>query len=275
MNHQPLKPEEYLEPNCPLCMETQVIPIPQTRVIEKLDEYLSRRDYSGAARHLDYWLREARAGLDQRGELLIWNEIIGLSRKTGDREKAFEAAANALSLVTALGYTGHISAATSYVNAATAYSAFGRDEEALALFEKARGIYESAVGVRSDLKGGLYNNMALTLVSLGRYEEAFEWYQKALDEMAASPNGHLEMAITYLNMADALLKQVGLQDGEKQISAWVEKAIGLLRDRGTAGEGYYAFVLEKCAPVLAFYGYFADSADMEKRARAIYERTEE
>ena len=42
-------------------------PIPQQRVIEKMDWYMSRRDYAGAERHLLYWLEEARQGNDLRG----------------------------------------------------------------------------------------------------------------------------------------------------------------------------------------------------------------
>ena len=52
-------------------------PVPQQRIIEKMDEYMSRRDYAGAERHLLYWLEEAAQGQDLRGQLLIRNELIG------------------------------------------------------------------------------------------------------------------------------------------------------------------------------------------------------
>ena len=38
-----------------------VAQIPLMRIREKLDEYTSRRDYDGAARHLEYWRAEAEA----------------------------------------------------------------------------------------------------------------------------------------------------------------------------------------------------------------------
>ena len=96
-------PEDYAEPSCVLCgeaygAEPKVKPIPQQRIIEKMDEYMSRRDYAGAERHLLYWLAEAQLGLDKRGELLIRNELVGHYRKTGDREKALESAEAALAL---------------------------------------------------------------------------------------------------------------------------------------------------------------------------------
>ena len=41
----------------------------------------------------------------------------------------------------------------------------------------------------------------------------------------------------------------------------------------TARDGNYAFVCEKCAPTFHYYGYFLWGAELEERARAIYERT--
>ena len=50
---KPLSPEDYAEPRCLLGDERwgsspAVIPVPQGRIIEKLDEYLARRDYESA-----------------------------------------------------------------------------------------------------------------------------------------------------------------------------------------------------------------------------------
>ena len=72
--------------------QPRIHPIPRRRVIEKLDWYMSRRDYAGAERHLLYWLEEARLGDDLRGALMLRNELVGHYRKTGDRERALEKA---------------------------------------------------------------------------------------------------------------------------------------------------------------------------------------
>ena len=99
-----LRPEDYLEPECPLC-ETpygtapQIKPVPQQRIIEKMDEYMSRRDYAGAERHLLYWLEEAKLGNDLRGQLMIRNELIGHYLKTNNKEKAIASGEEALRLV--------------------------------------------------------------------------------------------------------------------------------------------------------------------------------
>ena len=42
-------------------MET-IKPVPQRRIVDKMNEYMSRRDYAGAERHLLYWLLLAGGG---------------------------------------------------------------------------------------------------------------------------------------------------------------------------------------------------------------------
>ena len=71
-------------------IQPRIQSIPQERIIRKMDEYMSRRDYAGAERHLKYWLEEAKMGNDRRGELLIRNELVGHFRKTGNRKEALQ-----------------------------------------------------------------------------------------------------------------------------------------------------------------------------------------
>lgn len=261
-------------------------PVPQQRIIEKLDEYMSRRDYAGAERHLLYWLDEALLAGDARGELMLRNELVGHFRKTGDKDRALEHGDEALRLVDELDFGNTISAGTTYTNVATACNAFGENERSLDLFRKAAALYEGGEHVDPRLLGGLYNNMALTCVAIERFDEADELYARALAVMEEVEAGELEQAITYLNMADAVAARANaaaggdesavLQDGyeacENEIEACLDKAASLLDTPGLPHDGYYAFVCEKCAPAFAHHGYFLVDADLKARAKAIYER---
>ena len=273
-----LSPEDYVEPACLLCgepygAEPKIQAVPQQRIIQKLDEYMSRRDYAGAERHLLYWMEEARLGRDRRGQLMLCNELIGHYRKTGERDKAFARIDEALALLDELDFDGSVSAGTTFVNAATACSAFGENERALGLFEKARTVYESAPNIRPELLGGLYNNMALSCKALGRYDEAFALFNRATEQMGKLPGGKLEQAITCLNVADTVAAQQGLEAGETRIFALLDEAWELLQDEAAPRNGYYAFVCEKCAPSFAYYGYFLASDELQKEAARIYERS--
>ena len=273
-----LEPEDYVEPRCVLCDDPygaapKCKPIPQQRVIEKMDEYMSRRDYAGAERHLLYWLAEAQLGGDKRGELLVRNELVGHYRKVGQRDKALENGDRALALLDELEFDGTISSGTTYTNVATACNAFGENQRALALFEKARQVYEAAPHTRPELLGGLYNNMALVYVALGQFDRAFSLYDKAMDAMGRVSGGVLEQGITCLNMANAVEARDGMEAGEHRIYELVDRAWELLDDPSALRDGYYAFVCEKCAPTFSYYGYFAAAEELNERAKQIYERT--
>ena len=269
----PLQPEDYAEPRCVLCMDTEGVQrVPQQRIIEKMDEYMARRDYAGAERHLLYWLGEAELGRDGRGKLMLLGELIGHYRKTGERDKALRRVDEALALIDALGFGGTISAGTACVNAATALERFDEPERALALFEKARAAYEGSGQTPPEKLGGLYNNMALGLVSLGRYAEANALDARARECMADVPGGALEQAVTCLTRADAVYAQRGAEAGEAEIAALLDRAWALLHAPGVPQNGYCAFVYEKCAPGFAFYGRFMDADDLKREAEALYER---
>jgi len=279
-NLRVLKPEDYLEPSCPFCEEPygaapKVKSVPQRRIMEKMDEYMSRRDYQGAQRHLLYWLEEAQLGKDLRGELMIRNELVGHYRKTSDQEEAFVHAKRALELLDELGFEGTISSGTTYVNVATAYNAFGRNEESLELFKKAQAVYESVPGLDPSLLGGLYNNMGLVCVSLKRFDEAAVLYEKAMKVMAEVPGGELEQAITCINMANAAEDELGAEAAEHRINDLMDRAYDLLDHSQAPRDGYYAFVCEKCAPGFSWYGFFLQAEELQKRAQAIYAREKE
>ena len=271
-------PEDYMEPQCLLCGEAYgstpaAVMIPQQRIREKMDEYMSRRDYAGAERHLLYWLEEAKVGRDKGGELMVRNELVGHYRKVGNKEGADEHGMRALELLKELDFENTRSGGTTYVNYATACNAFSENEKAMEYFEKAKSVYESDENTAKELLGGLYNNMALTCVSLGRFDDAFLYYEKAIEAMSHVKAGELETAITYLNMANAYEIKDGLEESEAKIGELLDKASDLLKEDHGAEIGYYAFVLEKCAPTFSYYGYFLDAEEMERKAKEIYERT--
>ena len=273
----PINKEDYVEPRCLLCeepygAEALVRPVPQARIMDKVDEYMSRRDYAGVERHLLYWLEEAKLGHDQKGELMIRNELVGHYRKVQDRDNAIRHGEAAMKLLDAIGFDGSISAGTTYVNVATAYSAFGAHARAVEIFEKARAVYEAIPSLKPELLGGLYNNMALTLVALGRFSDAYALYEKALSTMACAEHGALEQAITYLNMADAKEAELGAEEAAETVDAYLDTAQKLIDEPSLARDGYYAFVCEKCAPSFAYYGWFAAADELNERAKAIYER---
>lgn len=160
---------------------------------------------------------------DKRGEFAVLNELMGLYRKMGLKDKAFESAEKADELVKTLSLGGSITAATVCLNAATVCEAFDRPREALERYSEAKSIYEDFLPPGDARLGGLYNNMALACVSLKEYEQARELYQKAIKIMSALPGGKPETAITYLNLANAAEAQQGLENASEFITDCLAK----------------------------------------------------
>ena len=274
-----LQHEDYEEPRCLLCetdpqsQEANVTHIPTGRVIEKLDSYLDKNDYLAAERHLLHWVKEAQEGGDQRGLYTLYNELMGLYRKMGKAGDALYYAEEAVQLVKDMGLEGNVTGATAFLNAGTVYKAFGKAAAGFHYFETAKELYETQLPPDDSRLAGLYNNMALSLVDLGRLDEAEALYQKAYAITSASDEGLGDAAITLLNLANLVEARDGLLDGNEQILDYLDRALALLHDPRMKHNGYYAFVCEKCAPTFGYYGYFADKQELEETAWRIYEGT--
>ena len=271
-----LEKEDYLEPNCVLCgkpgEEQPAEPVPVDRILERLRQYEDRSDWTAAERHLLYWMAEAEQNRDERGQLMLNNELMGFYRKQGDREKALKHAEKAMALVDTLGMQDTVTAGTTWVNAGTVREAFGDPAAGLECFEKARRNYETNLDRTDSRLGGLYNNMALALTAVEEYAEAGKMFRLALDVMEHQEHGELEQAITWLNMADALEAEQGTEAAENAVEEYLDRAAELLDTDSLPRNGYYAFVCEKCAPVFGHYGYFLKEAELKKRAEEIHER---
>lgn len=272
-NGQPLSKQDYEEPRCPLSKPSDVSPIPIRRIIEKVDEHLNRNDYPSAEKLLAYWLKEAESGNDMRGKLTVLNEQVGLYRKMNKKIEGLQTIQDLLALADMLHIENTVTLGTTLINAATGYKAFEMATEALPLYKKARDIYESVLPPTDGRLGGLYNNMALTVMALGEYQEAKEMFEKAIGIMSNQEHGEAEMAITYCNLADLVSSEIGMIEGEKRIEDYLNRAETLLDTETLPRDGYYAFVCEKCAPTFGYYGYFLAEHKFSNRAREIYERS--
>ncbi len=240
--------------------------IPVDRIIEKLDMLFSENDLDSAGKLLEYWRGEAVALKDKRGELSILSELVGYYRKTMNREPAEEAVNRALDLVSELEEIDSIPGATVLLNCATTLKAFGTAEEALPLYETAELVYDRLLQPDDIQFAGLYNNYALTLTDIGRYEDAEKKYFLAIDINARKQHGECDSAVSYVNMA-YLYKSWEKND---MIDACLDAAYSLLMTENLPRDGYYAFVCEKCAPAFAYFGCCEISEELTKIAGEIY-----
>ncbi len=242
--------------------------IPVDRIISKVDSLFDKNDYTEAGRLLVYWENEAKVLRDKRGELAIESELIGFYRKQNNKAKGLESVERALVLVEELNQDDTVSGATILLNCATAYKAFGMAEKAMPLYLRTEDIYKKSLQENDSRFGGLYNNMALALADLGKFQEAENSYFSALRVMEKASHGEAECAITYINLAH-MYDDFGVNS---KIKGCMEKAYALLKSDNLIHDGYYAFVLEKCAPSFAYFGNKAICEEMKQEACDIYAR---
>lgn len=268
---------DYAEPKCPLSSGKDFYypdkdapsgRIPVGRIISKVDSLFNKNDYAEAGRLLNFWKKEAIDLKDKNGQLAIENELIGFYRKQHQKEDGLQCIKSALELVEALNQGDLASGATVFINCATAYKEFGMSEQSLPLYTRAEQIYNDTIEKWDSRFGGLYNNMALTLVDLGEFERAEQAYNNALEVMQRAPRGELECSITYINMAH-MFEQTGELE---KIWECMEKGKQLLQKQGLLHDGYYAFVIEKCAPSFEYFGDKATCDQFKKEAAEIYAR---
>lgn len=240
-------------------------------ILNELDEYLSRKNYDGAEAFLLKTLDTANSN-DFKTEILCLNELMGLYRKLGRKDEAYSCTHKALNLIDEFKLDGQVGVATTYLNCATVFKAFDEPQKALKFYEKANAIYDNKLEPDNLQFAGLYNNMALALVDLKRFDEADTLYKKAIEILKSDPSGALDTAITYLNMASAAEAEFGLEEAENIITENLKLAEDLLHNYPKR-DGYYAFVCEKCATVFGYYGYFFFENELKERAKAIYERS--
>lgn len=273
-----IDPFDYKEPACALCGGKEFYApdenapagrIPVKRIMAKLDESFNRNDMAEAGRLLEYWQKEAEALGDKLGELSVTDELIGYYRKVGEKEKGLAAVDKSLALLKEVGQENIVPGATIILNAATTLKAFGKAKEAIPLYERAEKVYRENLAEDDPLFAGLYNNKALSLTDLNDFAEAEKLYLTAAEIMAKKDNGKPDAAISYVNLAHCYEKE---GRDKKDITDALFKAYELLNDERNERNGYYAFVLEKCAPSFGHFGYEKIAKEMKKESDEIYAR---
>lgn len=268
---------DYKEPRCATCGgkefyspngDAPIERIPVSRIIEKVDKCFDKNDLNEAKRLLEYWQREAVELKDEQGELSILSELTGLYRKTLEKDKAIAVIERALALCEKLNNEQTVSGATVLLNCATTLNAFGLSKDSVAIYEKVEKTYELKLKKDDRTFGGFYNNYALAFANLGEYDKALDLNKKAIAVMEKLPNSQLELAITYSNMA-SLYEELG---NESLLQDCLNKTVNFLKDETVRQDGYYAFVCEKCLPIVKRYGYGEKVKIIEERVAKIYAR---
>lgn len=252
------------------CVKEPTGYVPIRRVMDKIDELAARDDKEGIARVLDYWEKEARQLGDDKGLLEILSEEIGFYRRADSREKGLAAVYEALGLLQAYPENG-LSEATVYLNIATTLKAFGKVDEAMPHYMRAKDIYERLLPEADFRRAGLYNNYAAALVELKRYDEAKSNYMRAIGILGELGGNFPEIALTYVNLAQAVYDEYPGGEGDDRIDEYLALAKETLLSPDMQRDGNFASVCRKCSDAFGFFGYFMEKQEFAEMAKEIFQ----
>ena len=273
MNSDHIPEKSKIDFECSTCnkINESTKKIPVQRIIEKLDAFFAKNDLESAKRLLEYWQNEAQSNADLTGELSVVNEMLGLYRRTQDKEKGQKSVERALELLSLTNTEKTFSSATILINAATTSKAFGNPQKAVGIYEKAQKIFEENNIKKDDFQyAALYNNYATALVDIKEFEKAEKLYKQAIDITGKITDKLLDCAVSHINLAHLYDEKEG--ENFEQIDECLKKAESIFNNPHINQDAYYAFVVGKCAPSFEYFGYFATAQELEAKAREIYER---
>lgn len=230
------------------------------RVQTKLEQCFDRGDYAAAERLLLFWRDEAVATGDAIGQKQIDNELLGLYRRTNQRDDALTVAERLLPTLSA----DSVEDCTILLNIATNYCHFGLSQKALPLYATVESVYRAHLPEDDYRLAGLYNNMAAYYCTQDDYVEAERLYEKALYVIRQIRPVMPETAVTLVNLAYCRYRQSPL---DPTVEKRMQEAYRLLVAPTMHTDGTYAFVLSKVLPMFRHLGYADEVAHLEAKLR--------
>jgi tetratricopeptide (TPR) repeat protein len=225
---------------------------------EQLDQYFAKNEIKEAGEFLEQTLEEVRQDQDISMELSVLNEMMGYYRSTDQKEKGIRSVEEGLQLIRDNGLETHPAVATMWINMGTTLCHFERVEDAEVCYKNAElffaGSDEGALNMAS-----LYNNTAAVYVKTGRFSEAKERYEKALEYLKKIED-NLELwedimfnrLVTWLNIIvmnrvkQAETKECNSEE-EKDVAHRMEQIKELMELEGFQKTSSFPYAVKKCA----------------------------
>lgn len=215
-------------------------------VFSGLDKLFAENRISEVEKYLTRALSEAEYDNDRESMLAIQNELIGFHRTTGEHDKALYFCRQALRLAKQMEIEDTVPYGTTLMNVANANRAAGNLLEALSYYKQVEEIYVSQLGPHDILIASYYNNLALVYQELGDFDKAVDALEKALKIIERHENAGTEIAATYANLGESLLRAGRPQEAEDRLAEAVRR-YQLMGERGyhysaalsAVGEAWY------------------------------------
>lgn len=169
-------------------------------ILRQYDEMMDNSSIDQLQAFLTDYLREAEELGDKGAQIALNNELVGITRRSGDRKAAMSACANVTSLMTELGLIRSREYAVALINMATTYRVYGLLDEAKRRFDSAKELIDQ-LGLTDPIMQSLYNNnLGLLYIDKGEYRHAKTHLEEALSIVSQYPEMAGDREITRKNL---------------------------------------------------------------------------
>lgn len=239
------------------------------QLLRELDALLDAGKLDLAELRLREWIGRAEDEGRDGAALTLYNELEGVLRTTGRAKEAAEAAEKALALIARMGLEGTVHHATTLLNAATANQVAGELDKALEMCRAAGELYRRLGREDSYQLAALRNTISHIYQERGRDREALDCLERALPVLvsmgrvpeAATTRVNMAlslMALGRLEEAEARLDEAmayyGGQGAEDPHRASALSAAGALAFRRGEREKALSLLERALAATLDRYG---------------------
>ena len=178
--------------------------------LDEIDEFLENK------------VEEALTEGDSASALTLMNEMLGLCRDTGKKEKGLHYCELTRRMLSKLNLEGTTEYATSLLNVASTQRAFGEYKASMLCYRETESIYRANLQDGDFAFAGLYNNWSLLYQEMGDLDSAVTLLKKALEVVDRFPEARIQQATTRTNLAMTLISLCRREQEKKSDSAFDE-----------------------------------------------------
>lgn len=217
--------------------------------IEEITSQLDRLFAENRVAEVEKFLTQALSEAEYEGDVeamqVVYNELISFHRSTGEYDKALYFCRQVMRLAKKMGLEDTLSYGNTLMNIANTNRVAGNLLEALSYFRQVKDIYEEQVSPDDILMATYYNNKALLYQDLGDHDKAVRAFEKALAVIERHEKAGTEIAATYVNLGESLLRAGRLEEAKERLAAAVRR-YQIMGERGY----HYSAALSAVAEVM-------------------------
>ncbi len=233
------------------------------RIYEKLDSL----KYTEIEGYLRDKIEEAKEKDVFEVYIPLLNELIGFFRDSTQFDKGRDIKAELITALDGYGQQGSMNYATSLLNIANFDRAAGAYEESLREFGACEDIYHKLLSDGDYLWAGLYNNKSLLYQEMGDNLAAIGALQDALYIVKELPGREIEVATTYVNIAQSFASLGQIEEAKANIGEALK-----IFEAGGNNDYHYSGACAVCGAIAYAEEDYEAAAEWYDRAASMVRR---